>query len=199
MKKILHLFTICLLIGILSSSCKGNGNGISKDVDTVWNEHVQNVFFDTPFGSTQSEVISNFAKRGITTAYLAQKTEGALMYSGGIYYICSFGDMNWHMINVGFSGGKFNCIKFYNAFKDKASALESFQEIKNAVGAKYKISDIKVQPTDTTTYDIAKAFGKDNRTITIYCQKKESMGKEVLVYVILEYFDNNYTKASSEL
>lgn len=67
----LLLIIFLLATTIIVFSCKNNNNVKVSDkdstkVDTLWNEKVQNEFFDTPFGASKQEVIKNFAKHGFT-------------------------------------------------------------------------------------------------------------------------------------
>lgn len=102
------------------------------------------------------------------------------------------------MINVYFSNGKFNGIQFYNAYKDKASAMNAYENLKETVGQKYQFTEREIK--DTTCYAASQAFGKDGRVLAIICDKRESMSKELLIYVQLGYADFNIEdNVSSEL
>lgn len=193
MKKLLFIALASICMGAMLTACTGKTAAVKHtEVDTVWNNHIQKTFFGVSFGASQKEVIKAFSKQGLYDNSFI-RTKNALYYPS-----CSFGGFDWQMINVYFSNGKFNGIQFYNAYKDKASAMNAYENLKETVGQKYQFTEREIK--DTTCYAASQAFGKDGRVLAIICDKSESKSKELLIYVQLGYADFNIEdKVSSEL
>ena len=51
---------------------------------------------------------------------------------------------------------------------------------------------------DTTIYKGAYGISKNNRTVSVMCNRYESFGKEILQGVELRYVDNNFINGVSD-
>ena len=193
------IFIIAAIVVILSSlACGGSGCSQSKDkIDTLWNEKVQNVFFDTPFGASREGVIKNFAEHGFTLdKSISTDTRLAFNYNKSKYY--SFGGMGWEQLNVYLTNGKFSSIEFYTPSKDKAEAIDTYNSIVNELSGKYKLTTIESK--DTTIYGKKAAFSKSNYSAWVVCYRYESVGKEIFYTASLIYqHDRLINEVSDEL
>ena len=193
------IFVSCICL----CSCKNinkNANAISNSSnttvqDTVYNENIQNVFFDTPFGASQEEVIKNFEKHGFLPIKLTS-TDVLIHfnYIRGQNY--SFGNMSWDMLDVGFNNGKFNSIYFINSSKDKATAFHNYESILSHVSAKYKM--IEQIPQDTTIYKMSIGLSKGNRFVFVFCSRYETIQEKIKIGTVLQYYDRNYDNEVSD-
>lgn len=182
---------ICLLSCTNKSGTTANHN----EIDTLWNNHIQNVFFDVSFGANKEEVISKFAKHGFLPIKLISNDHIIhFNYTEGKFF--TFGGMNWEMIRVGFINGKFYIIDFMNSSEDKASALKNFEDVRNVVAKKYLLTDI--EHNDTTVYKTSVGFGKDNRRVGMSCFRYETVNKQIKIGVDLGYSDDSIDNGVNE-
>lgn len=192
-----RLLLILLLLATTMNlfSCKNSNSGKvsysykdSFQVDTLWNEKVQNVFFDTPFGASKQEVIKNFAKHGFTYNRTFSGEERLVFdYRGAKYY--NFGGMSWELLDVYFNNGKFTAISFYTPYKDKAEAISGYENIADVLSKKYYLTT--TEPDDSTVYGIQCALSKSNIIAQVRCYRYESVGKEIFYSTELFYADEN--------
>lgn len=189
---------LLLILFLLSTamtmfSCKNTikGNVSDKDstkVDTLWNEKVQNEFFDTPFGASKQEVVKNFAKHGFTyNKVLSTEQRLVFDHQGSRYY--NFGGMSWQLLNVFITDGKFSAISFYTPIKDKATAISNYESIADVLSKKYYLTSI--EPDDSTVYGVQCALSKSNIIAQVSCYRYESVGKEIFYTAELSYADTN--------
>lgn len=199
-----RLFFIIAIIALIigGTACKGIGNkNTSSDdstkVDTLWNAKVQDTFFDTKFGASREEVINNFAKHGFTlNKSISNDTWLVFDYNKSKYY--TFGGIQWEILDVWLTDGKFSEIRFYAPQKDKAAVISRYEKIADELSKKYKLTNI--EPEDTITYGIKKVFCKSGINSQIRCYRYESVGKEILYTAELRYGDTNIeNKVSDEL
>lgn len=203
MKKIAFSFIAVIIFTMLLPACKGTTNGKpekdSTKTDTLWNAQVQNEFFDTQFGASKEEVINNFKKHGFTLEKRYSTDDGLVFnYTKSKYY--TFGGMNWELLNVSISNGKFSGIDFYTPNKDKAAAMTSYKGLEEALSKKYKLTD--VLPQDTTVYAKKRAYGKNGCISTVCCFRYEAVNKEIFYSAGLSYADTTLlakNKVSDEL
>ena len=181
-------------------ACKGSCQGSKSDkdstkIDTLWNDSVQHVFFDTPFGASRDEVIRNFAKHGFTLKRdISTDTRLSFDYDKSKYY--TFGGMSWELLNVYLTNGKFSSIQFYTPKTDKADAISDYNSIVNTVSQKYNLTDI--EPKDTIVYGNKVAFSKSDCEAWITCYRYESIGNEIFYTVELVYVDTELDNAVSD-
>lgn len=193
------IFIIAAIVVVLGSlTCGGSGCSQSKDkIDTLWNETVQNVFFDTPFGASRDEVIKNFAKHGFTlNRSVSNDTWLAFDYNKSDYY--SFGGMTWENLNVFLTNGKFSSIEFYNPKKDKAEALDAYNGIVKELSGKYKLTTIEPEPGDTTVYGKKNAYSKSGCRAWVKCYRYESIGNEIFYTATLGYINDSIANEVSD-
>lgn len=177
-----------IIFGLISCTTKGSTTAENNEKDTLWNNHIQNVFFDVPFGANKDEVISKFAKHGFLPIKMISNDHIIhFNYTEGKFF--TFGGMNWEMLRVEFVNGKFDFIDFMNYSEDKASALKIYEEVRSAVGKKYLLTD--KEPKDTTVYKASVGYGKDKRKVGMSCFRYETINKEIKIGVDLGYCDDS--------
>jgi putative glycine betaine/L-proline ABC transporter, glycine betaine/L-proline-binding protein len=186
MKKIVWLIIFVATLSLSAmTACKSNNKNNQTALDTVWNESIQDEFFGVHFGATKKELLNKFAKYGIICNYnLSTNTTLRMASNQGEYF--SFGDINWNCMNVNFNKNKFNNIQFYCYFKDKQEALHSYENLKSMLSQKYKFTE-KPPSKDSTVYERAIAFGKNQNRMGIVCTHYESVNHEMWYGVFLDY------------
>lgn len=189
------LLTICLPSCNKKESPKANDIGkVAKD--TLWNDNIQGEFFGTKFGASKAELIKNFRNHGLILNTYAS-TDALLHFSSSKGKFKTFGGMNWEIIDVNLNNnGKFVRISFMNASDDKASALQTYNDILSTVSHKYQFMDIET--TDTTMYAAAVAFSKLERVAAISCFRYETINHQIKIGTILEYVDYSFENEVSD-
>lgn len=187
MKKILLL--ISLFLGITLISCNNKGANSKNDkseeeLDTIWNDKVQETFFDVTFGDSINDVIAKLENHGF---YYNKSisTDVLLHFSSREGQYFSFGNMNWQMLDIFASNGRFNGIMFMNASDDKASALQNYNNIKKAIENKYSITEKPLN--DTTLYAASLVFGKNQTAACVSCYRYETIGGNIKIGTDLTY------------
>lgn len=193
------LFVLLIVSCICICSCKKSNNSANSSntvkQDTVYNENIQSVFFDTPFGASKEEVIKKFKLHDFIPD--TQTSSDALIHFHPIQsQNYSFGNMTWDMLDVGFVNGKFNYIRFMNASKDKVSAIQNYENVLSSVSAKYEM--MEQVPEDTTFYKMSIAYSKVNRYVSVYCLRYETISKEIMIGTVLEYLDRSFNNEVSD-
>ena len=165
-----------------------------KEQDNM-NESIQTIFFDTSFGATKEEVISNFKKHGFALVSFVSN-DNILRFSpiNGMYF--SFGNMSWEDMRVSLNNNKFCAIEFYNAYKEKFSAESDYNSILSALKAKYKMAEEEL--SDTLTYKIQRGIDGKGHVVIVYYQKAESFNNEIWFYSCLLYSDTNIEDEPSD-
>lgn len=193
MKKAFLLLGIIIAAFILS--CNGNSTkGEKSSVDTIWNENVQDKFFGVSFGESKETLIETFKKEGFV-ADLAISTEEIVYFSPTKSKYYSFGGCNWEMLDITFSNDKFVGIRFMNSSKDRAEAMSQYEQLKKLVTNKYK--ETILEKKDTTVYGQTVIFSKDTNAHAA-CYRYESISKNILIGISLEYFSKKYYKGAED-
>ena len=198
MKKWSLYFLSIFVIGICSCT---NSNSYSKsksDVkDTLYNDNIQGMFYDTPFGASKEVVIKNFEKHGFYVV-TSISTDALLHFRSNQGSIFTFGNMPWEMLDVALYNDKFSTICFMNASKDKASAIEQYDGLLSAISKKYDM--MEQAPKDTTVYKVSVGYSKIKRIVAVACYRYETVNKDIWQGVSLEYSDESfYDEVSDEL
>ena len=196
MNKISFLITLALFLSLVSC---GNNQSNSKTNNNaeVDNDSIQGIFFETPFGATKEEIITNFSKHGLSLDTYNSTDEVLHFDSKGSRYF-SFGGFGWAKCRVMLNNNKLHCIDFYTPQKDKASSLNAYEAIENAVENKYHM--LEVTPSDTTVYAKKRGYSKkQKRGVNITCYRYESVGMMIFFTAELTYYDENYESTSDEL
>lgn len=183
---------IAMIIGVTACKGEGNSNTSSEDstkVDTLWNDQVQDIFFDTPFGASREEVISNFRMHGFTLSDISTENRLSFDYKSKYY---SFGGMSWEQLDVNLINGRFYSICFYNPRKDKTAALSDYEGIANILSKKYKLTDY--DSGDTTVFFNKRAYGKNSCRASASCFRYEAINNEVFYASQLSYTDEDIEK-----
>lgn len=193
-------------MAVLIISCNtGSKTKISDGVkektqDTVFNEKIQGVFFDTPFGASKEDVIKNFEAHGLN--YIKYTSTETLLHFGprrGKYF--SFGNMSWELLDVMMSNDKFFHIRFMSPSEDKATTINAYDNVLSIVSSKYEM--MEEVPEDTMVYKIAAGYTKNHprRVVVVSCFKYESVSRRMLQGFSLEYADERFynNEVSDEL
>ena len=206
MKNIELFVSIMFAFGMMTA-CNNQTASDGADIATqekeiIYNDKIQNTFFDVPFGSSKEDVVTGFAKHGFYEDYYS--TDDRLSFKkkdGGRHGITmnafSFGGMNWRQLNVYLSNNQFNSIEFTAAHKTKESALENFDHVLSEVSAKYHLFESPLE--DTTSYKRYIGLTKDDQWIIVHCYSYESVSHQRFIGVTLAYGDNNFNNVSDEL
>lgn len=193
-------FSILLILVSFSLICSCNSKGDSsysnkEKEDTIFNDNIQGVFFDAPFGASKQEVINKFKAHGfIVDQYTSSDAIVHFRPTNGNYF--TFGNMPWEMLDVSFVNDKFYFIRFMNASDDKATAIQSYKEILSKLSAKYNM--MEKEPSDTTTYKVSVGYSKQNRIVIVGCYRYETISRTIMQGVSLEYHDSNLSEEISD-
>lgn len=151
--KIFILF--CLLIEISFISCNSNKTASNtEELDTVWNEKVQNSFYDLKLGTPTSveQIVNSLEKHGF---YFIKEysTDESLHFRFHESQYFTFGGLTWEMLDIYREGDVLQAVYFRNSSLDKAESIQNYNYIKDAIENKYLPTS--VQPKDTTIYEIS--------------------------------------------
>ncbi|WP_443963088.1 hypothetical protein [Prevotellamassilia timonensis] len=193
----LYLSIVVCLLANFSCGNHSKTENAKKEVDTIWNEKVQDTFFGATFGDSVPKVIDQLSANGF---YLVEdvSSESLLHFRArqGKYF--TFGNMTWEMLDIGAENGIFNYIRFVNAREDKASALSAYNSLKNTIAAKYDLTEPTIQ--DTTVYAKSSIFGKNQTRAQVSCFRYETINNNIMIAVSLDYWSNKpFTSVSDDL
>lgn len=146
----LRIVLLCVLIVTLFScnsktdtSTAGGNNGGDNVVDKtttpsiIYNDSIQDTFFGVKFGTDKSELIRKFVSNNLVyNKYLSDDTGLHFTARNGRNY--NFGGLSWEMLTVGLSNNRFYYIQFMNAFKDKAAAINSYENLLSTISSNTK-------------------------------------------------------------
>lgn len=196
--KIFILF--CLLIGISFISCNSNKTASNKEeLDTVWNEKVQDTFYGLKLGATISteDIVQTIESHGfiLNKGY---SSDDELKFTPHQKQIFTFGNRFWEMLYIERTNNIFTGIAFMNSSLDKASSLNHYNSLKNEVNTKYSPTEVLLK--DTTIYAQTRYFGKNNIGATISCFRYETVSKNIMIGTTLTYWTmKNIKPANDEL
>lgn len=193
----LYLSIVVCLLANFSCGNHSKTEDAQKEIDTIWNEKVQDTFFGATFGDSVPKVIDQLSANGF---YLQKdiSSESLLHFRArqGKYF--TFGNMTWEMLDIGAENGIFNYIRFVNASEDKASALSAYNSLKNTIAAKYELTRPTIQ--DTTLYAASLIFGKNQTSASVSCYRYETISNTIMIGVELGYrSDKEFTSVSDDL
>lgn len=193
----LYLSIVVCLLANFSCGNHSKTEDAQKEIDTIWNEKVQDTFFGATFGDSVPKVIDQLSENGF---YLLEdvSSESLLHFRArqGKYF--TFGNMTWEMLDIGAENGIFNYIRFLNASEDKASALSAYRNLKNAIAAKYELTEPTIQ--DTTLYAASLIFGKNQTSASVSCDRYETISNTIMIGVQLGYWsEKKFTSVSDDL
>lgn len=193
----LYLSIVVCLLANFSCGNHSKTENAQKEIDTIWNEKVQDTFFGATFGDSVHKVIDQLGANGF---YLLEdvSSESLLHFRArqGKYF--TFGNMTWEMLDIGAENGIFNYIRFVNASEDKASALSEYNSLENTIAAKYELTEPTIQ--DTTVYAESLIFGKNQTSASVSCYRYETVSNTIRIGVELGYWsDKEFTSVSDDL
>lgn len=193
----LYLFIVVCLLANYSCGNHSKTENAKKEVDTIWNEKVQDTFFGATFGDSVPKVIDQLSENGF---YLLEdiSSESLLHFRARQGRFFTFGNMTWEILDIGAENGIFNYISFLKAGEDKASALSGYNSLKNTIAAKYGLTESTIQ--DTTVYAKSSIFGKNQTRAEVSCYRYETISNTIRIGVELEYWsDKKFTSVSDDL
>lgn len=195
--KIFILF--CLLIEISFISCNSNKTASNtEELDTVWNEKVQNSFYDLKLGTPTSveQIVNSLEKHGF---YFIKEysTDESLHFRFLESQYFTFGGLTWEMLDIYREGDVLQAVYFRNSSLDKAESIQNYNYIKDAIENKYLPTS--VQPKDTTIYEKTLYFGRNNVRAAVSCYRYETVTKKIMIGTELSYSQKNIKPANDEL
>ena len=194
------IIIMSLITGIVFNSCNSNKTTSNKEeLDTVWNEKVQNSFYDLKLGTPTSveQIVNSLEKHGFY--FVKEYSTDELLHFGtrqSRYF--SFGGLSWEVLDIYRKGDVLQAVAFKNSSLDKAESIQDYNNIKNTIENKYLPTS--VQPKDTTTYAQTRYFGRNNIGATVSCYRYETVEKKIMISTTLSYWTmKNIKPANDEL
>ena len=188
-----------LITGIIFNSCNSNKTTSNKEeLDTVWNEKVQNSFYDLKLGTPTSveQIVNSLEKHGF---YFIKEysTDESLHFRFLESQYFTFGGLTWEMLDIYREGDVLQAVYFRNSSLDKAESIQNYNYIKDAIENKYLPTS--VQPKDTTIYEKTLYFGRNNVRAAVSCYRYETVTKKIMIGTELSYSQKNIKPANDEL
>lgn len=193
------IIIMSLITGIVFNSCNSNKTTSNKEeLDTVWNEKVQNSFYDLKLGTPTSveQIVNSLEKQGF---YFIKEysTDESLHFRFLESQYFTFGGLTWEMLDIYREGDVLQAVYFRNSSLDKAESIQNYNYIKDAIENKYLPTS--VQPKDTTTYEKTLYFGRNNVRAAVSCYRYETVTKKIMIGTELSYSQKNIKPANDEL
>ena len=193
------IIIMSLITGIVFNSCNSNKTTSNKEeLDTVWNEKVQNSFYDLKLGTPTSveQIVNSMEKHGF---YFIKEysTDESLHFRFHESQYFTFGGLTWEMLDIYREGDVLQAVYFRNSSLDKAESIQNYNYIKNAIENKYLPTS--VQPKDTTIYEKTLYFGRNNVRAAVSCYRYETVTKKIMIGTELSYSQKNIKPANDEL
>lgn len=178
------IFSLCLFM----FSCGNRTSSEKKSKDTVWNNKVQNTFYDMNLGDSISadSIIENLTSRNFT---YYESPEERLCFTNNDGKVFSFGGFDWQNLTVHRLNGKFQMIEFSVSYTDETEALCNYRIIKNYINRKYKLFNDSVR--DQSQLAICTFWGKNNIAGGLTCFKGQVRDGSIRYLIVLEYNDLN--------
>ena len=193
------IIIMSLITGIVFNSCNSNKTTSNKEeLDTVWNEKVQNSFYDLKLGTPTSveQIVNSLEKHGF---YFIKEysTDESLHFRFLESQYFTFGGLTWEMLDIYREGDVLQAVYFRNSSLDKAESIQNYNYIKDAIENKYLPTS--VQPKDTTIYEKTIFFGRNNVRAAVSCYRYETVTKKIMIGTELSYSQKNIKPANDEL
>lgn len=193
------IIIMSLITGIIFNSCNSNKTTSNKEeLDTVWNEKVQNSFYDLKLGTPTSveQIVNSLEKNGF---YFIKEysTDESLHFRFHESQYFTFGGLTWEMLDIYREGDVLQAVYFRNSSLDKAESIQNYNYIKDAIENKYLPTS--VQPKDTTIYEKTLYFGRNNVRAAVSCYRYETVTKKIMIGTELSYSQKNIKPANDEL
>lgn len=193
------IIIMSLITGIVFNSCNSNKTTSNKEeLDTVWNEKVQNSFYDLKLGTPTSveQIVNSLEKQGF---YFIKEysTDESLHFRFLESQYFTFGGLTWEMLDIYREGDVLQAVYFRNSSLDKAESIQNYNYIKDAIENKYLPTS--VQPKDTIIYEKTLYFGRNNVRAAVSCYRYETVTKKIMIGTELSYSQKNIKPANDEL
>lgn len=186
MKKILFIISLFGLLMVTSCNNKQTSSN-GGELDTVWNEKVQDTFYGLRLGDSLdvNTIVETLGSHGF---WFNEKysSEDYLHFRSRQSQYFSFGGLGFEMLDIHRENGILTRVDFMNSSKDKASSLNVYESIKNTIETKY--SPTSITPNDTTIYAQSYYLGKNNIGAVVSCFRYESATKKILIGTWLAYY-----------
>lgn len=188
-----------VLLGVCLCSCSSNKTASNtEELDTVWNEKVQNSFYDLKLGIPTSveQIVNSLEKYGFH--FIKEySTDESLHFRFHESQYFTFGGLTWEMLDIYREGDVLQAVYFRNSSLDKAESIQNYNYIKDAIENKYLPTS--VQPKDTTIYEKTLYFGRNNVRAAVSCYRYETVTKKIMIGTELSYSQKNIKPANDEL
>lgn len=196
MNKLVLFFGVLLGVCLCSCSSKKTASN-TEELDTVWNEKVQNSFYDLKLGTPTSveQIVNSLGKHGFY--FVKEYSTDELLHFGtrqSRYF--SFGGLSWTMLDIYRKGDVLQAVAFKNSSLDKAESIHDYNNIKNTIENKYLPTS--VQPKDTTTYAQTRYFGRNNIGATVSCYRYETVENKIMIGTTLTYWTMKKIKPAND-
>ena len=193
------IIIMSLITAIIFNSCNSNKTtSYKEELDTVWNEKVQNSFYDLKLGTPTSveQIVNSLEKHGF---YFIKEysTDESLHFRFHESQYFTFGGLTWEMLDIYREGDVLQAVYFRNSSLDKAESIQNYNYIKDAIENKYLPTS--VQPKDTTIYEKTLYFGRNNVRAAVSCYRYETVTKKIMIGTELSYSQKNIKPANDEL
>lgn len=139
MKNILLRFLVLLILVFIIFLCSKHSNvlGVRQSGDTIWNDSVQDTFYDATFGDSIPIVKEKLEAHGFRFVSHGSD-EGSLCFMPKNDKIFEFNNMIWQTLYIQSSKDhKFIGILFLSAFYDKDGALSFYDDLNSYLRYKY--------------------------------------------------------------
>ena len=196
MNKLVLFFGV--LLGVCLCSCSSNKTASNtEELDTVWNEKVQNSFYDLKLGTPTSveQIVNSLGKHGFY--FVKEYSTDELLHFGtrqSRYF--SFGGLSWTMLDIYRKGDVLQAVAFKNSSLDKAESIHDYNNIKKTIENKYLPTS--VQPKDTTTYAQTRYFGRNNIGAAVSCYRYETVENKIMIGTTLTYWTMKKIKPAND-
>ena len=183
MKKNLLFLLINLLVAFMSSC---GTNKVPDEEDKI-NDYIQDTFFGATFGERQEDVLTKLSDYPIFF-----KTKSMVLIKSEVV----FEGITFPMMALEFENNQFITIEFSDAFDDNNSALSKYNEIKDYLTSKYKLTELPIDD-ESTLCEVA-AVGRNNCAVIVGCYLVDQpFNLEPLKIVKLDFFDGRFLVATT--
>ena len=188
MKKL--YFYIILSLCLFMFSCGNRTSSDKESKDTLWNNKVQNTFYDMNLGDSISadSIIENLTSRNFTYYESPEERLCFTNYDGKVF---SFGGFYWQNLTIYRLNGKFQMIDFTVSYTDETEALCNYRIIKRSIKRKYKLFNDSIK--DQTQLAICTFWGKNNIAGCLTCFYGQVRNGSFRYIISLAYNDLNNT------
>lgn len=183
------------LLLLLSCFCACGGGNNKEDIPygfkeaAEFNDSTQRVFFNTPYGASKEELISNFDFAGFSVD-TQKSTDDLLYFKYRDDKHFGFEGKGWENLEVYFVNDKFCEIIFFNIFDDEDKAMKDYDDLLKKISKTYKMTEM--EPWNNETCRSHVAISHMDGGMSIHCDSCTTSDKKKQFSVNLHYADNIY-------